>query len=468
MKEFIFANGVDAQTDRPLWDQIPFDDFLRSFRNRMSFPREEEEKRLASTGALATELGRFRAFASPNLSDPLAVGYGVITSPGGVALLDGPLAPLLRLRGVKPEQRLVFDYGQVNWWGVPGWVDQHFKYQDRPYYWLLVGDPAEIPFDLQWILDTGKATGRVAFETTDQYGAYVERIVTVETALRNPTQPPPAFFWAPQHDKVTRQSNWYMADPLVASLKVQGHAVTYREEGEATVDAFWTAAERWGARPGLVYTASHGQGVDRDDPNQIARQGSLRAMDGSIDGDSTAQARGAFPGCVLFNFACYSGGTPSHSDLNHWVPEYNLDVYIPQTAFVSSLHRRLLAHPRGPLACIGHVEPACIHSFLDPADPEKVVPDTALDVEWGERMRPFRTFVNRLMSGATVGYAMEEFGFLYNSLGNDLATGINRLIQMGVPPEHLEKEVRRLATTWISRNDYQNYVVFGDPAARIA
>jgi hypothetical protein len=259
-----------------------------------------------------------------------------------------------------------------------------------------------------------------------------------------------------------------MCDPLVASLRSRGLAVTYAEAADATGAALWKTAEGWGQRGGLVYTASHGGAVPNDDPEQAQLQGCLMAQDDTVTGEQAAKAGGAFGQSVVFNFACYSGGTPSHSDFNHWVPQYRLDQYIPPAPFISHLHHRLLAHPSGPLVCVGHVEPAWVHSFANPANPDEAVRDPSLDAEWGERMQPFRTFVNRLLQGSTVGYAMEQFGFLYNELGNDLARRIDRFVRQGLDPTQVDQELRKMVTRWISRNDYQNYAVFGDPAVRIA
>lgn len=465
--ECIYTNGIDLRTRRPLLEQVPFEDFLRSFRERLPFPREDEELRRGATTALAKTRSLYRG-VTPNLNDPAQVGYGVISSPAHSALLDGPLAPLLQLRQVKPEHRLVYDAGRVTPSGISDWVEDHITFKDLPYYWLFVGGPEDLPFDLQWIMDSGKATGRIEFATDAEYGAYTDRVVRAERDLATAQDPPPVYFWAPLHDNPTRQSKWYMCDPLVARLRKTGLSVEYCEAGDATADAFWTKAGAWGPRGGLVYTASHGGAVTRDDPQQPDLQGCLLSMDGDITGEQAATAAAAFPASVMFNFACFSGGTPSHSDLNHWIPEYKLDQYIPDVAFVSSLHRRLLAHSAGPLVAIGHVEAAWIHSFLNPNNPEEVVRDPSLDVEWGERMLPFQTFVDRLVKGSTVGHAMELFGFLYNELGNDLVRRINRYLRDNQTDPPVEPEVRRMATRWISRNDYQNYVVFGDPAVRIA
>jgi hypothetical protein len=464
--EFVHTNGINLRTGKPLFHRVPFDEFLAVFRNRLPFPREDDERRRATISALGTTRSIFAA-RTPNYNDPGEVGYGVIYSPSRAGLIDGALAPLLALRKVKPEHRLAFDFDKVRIDGLSDWMDEQITFRDGPYYWLLVGGPEELPFDLQWMLDAGKATGRIEFDTDDEYAGYAERVARAEQELAGASGPPPVFFWATRHDDTTRLSSWYMCDPLVKKLKADGLAVTYRDAADATVDAFWDEARTWGPRGGLVYTASHGGALPKGDPEQATLQGALVAMDGTVSGTTVDAEASVFPGSVVFNFACYSGGTPRHSDFNHWIPEYNLGEFIPDVPFVAHLHRRMLAHARGPLAAAGHVEPAWVHSFANPANPDEVIRDAALDTEWGERMQPFKTFVNRIVKGYTVGYAMEQFGFLYDQLGNDIARRINRYLRDNPTDAAAEQELRRMATRWISRNDYQNYVVLGDPAVRI-
>jgi hypothetical protein len=464
--EFMHTNGIDLRTGKPLFSRVPFDEFMQVFRDRLPYPREDEERRRATTSGLSK---RRRSFAArtPNLNDPTSVGYGVICAPGGVALLDGALAPLLRIRQVKPEHRVVFDQAKIGIEEMTDWLDEHFSNPDGPYYWLLVGGPGDVPFDLQWMLDAGKATGRIDFTGEAEYAGYAQRVVEAEEKLAAVQGSPPAFFWSTLHDDATRLSNWYMCTPLVKKLQSDGLEVAYCEKSDATVAGFWEGGARL-RRAGLVFTASHGGALPKDDPEQASLQGALVAMDGNVAGEQVAKAPSPFPGSVMFNFACYSGGTPAHSDFNHWVPQYNLGPYIPEKAFVSHLHRRLVAAANGPLAAIGHVEPAWVHSFADPEDPDETVRDPSLDTEWGERMQPFKTFVDRLVKGYTVGYAMELFGFLYDRLGNEIARRVNRYLRDTQTDPNVDAEVRKMVALWISRNDYQNYVVFGDPAVRIA
>ena len=54
--------------------------------------------------------------------------------------------------------------------------------QGVPYYLLIVGSPAEIPFEFQYDLDTYFAVGRLAFDSPKEYAQYAQNIVNFEKA----------------------------------------------------------------------------------------------------------------------------------------------------------------------------------------------------------------------------------------------------------------------------------------------
>ena len=93
-------------------------------------------------------------------------------------------------------------------------------------------------------------------------------------------------------------------------------------------------------------------------------------------------------GAVFFQFACYGYGTPDKSDFMHWLGQPALNA---EADFVAALPKRLLAHPRGPIAYIGHVDTAWLHGFDDPDSP------LILDA-YHERLRPFITALNVLFT----------------------------------------------------------------------
>lgn len=125
---------------------------------------------------------------------------------------------------------------------------------------------------------------------------------------------------------------------------------------------------------------------------------------------------------------------------------------------MAALPKRLLAHPRGPVAFIGHVDTAWLHGFDDPELP------FPLDV-WDRRIAPFVQALNRLLATEPVGRSMTALNERYSTTNARLTGSYDRLMRgkSKATPEFWSK----LADTFILRSDAQNYMVFGDPAARL-
>jgi hypothetical protein len=154
---------------------------------------------------------------------------------------------------------------------------------------------------------------------------------------------------------------------------------------------------------------------------------------------------------VAFIFACYGGGTPELDEF----PEHDIEAgngrmvprQIAPEGFVAALPQALLSHPEGgALAVIGHVERAWGYSFATPSGPQLI---------------PFRNVLGRTLVGQPVGHAMRDFNEKYAALSTNL-TSLLREAGLGkqVPDEEL-------AGLWTERHDAQNYVLLGDPAARL-
>ena len=88
----------------------------------------------------------------------------------------------------------------------------------------------------------------------------------------------------------------------------------------------------------------------------------------------------------------------------HWLGDPELNS---PSDFVAALPMKLLAHPRGPIAYVGHLDLAWLHGFNDPDDPH------ILD-RWHPRIAPFVKAVDTLLQVRPVGLAMDDMNKKYD------------------------------------------------------
>jgi hypothetical protein len=346
--------------------------------------------------------------------------------------------------------------------------DHYLQLDDdqKPYYILLAGDPEAIPFRFQYNLDVEAAVGRVFFKNLDDYAQYAKKVVDFETG-KDAFVANRAVFFATEHpwqDDVTHISRRYMTNPLVDMVTKMGVQVSYFAGDEATLTNLMSNfGDASTEAPALIFTASHGVAVlDDDEDLRRCLQGALICQD--YDGLSGVLAAEQVPtdsfghGSIVFSFACYGAGTPRQSDFFQWIKYPRLLRCRPAQDFIAALPQKLLQHPQGPLAFIGHIDPAWLYSFAPPT--------SLKDVRgWGTRMAPFRQAVDDLLKGATVGYAVRLFSEIYAAISADLAT-IENQFQANAARGQDPQWTKNLIDTWMTRNDTQNFIVLGDPAVK--
>jgi hypothetical protein len=392
-------------------------------------------------------------------------GWGVIFARSVTPAVREALAPLLGLRKsqasrVKEGRFLELDHrlgesktGFLSRHGIaPGPAEP-----DRmPYYLLLVGDPAQMPFEFQYQLDVQYAVGRIHFETLGEYDSYARTVVEAESGRVR--RPPAAAFFAPRHhgDRPTQLSAVHLAAPLAAKFagEYPNWSVRTALADEATkgrLEALLAGPDT----PALLFTAGHGLCFHSGDKRQLSLQGSLICQDWQGPGqplqDGHVLAADDVPesariaGMIAFHFSCFGAGTPRFDGFPQALHGHR---EIAPRAFLSRLSRRLLAHPAGgALAVVGHVDRAWSWSF------------TGLTGD-GPTLRPvFENTLKRLANGYPIGYAMEFFNSCYAELASDLDDEIKRAT---------DSRDERLAQLWTGRNDARNYAVLGDPAVRLA
>lgn len=405
-----------------------------------------------------------------DIGDPRQAGWTILVAK------DDPqreqfiqtLQPLAAHRGMEdPSAPLVFSGEPEEEWG--DWLQENYYARELegkkvPQYILMVGGPKMLPFRLQSLLDTVANVGRVEFDTLDELKQYMEKIIRLETA-EDPAVKREVILFAPDGgmQDPTYFSREYMVKPLNQHINQQLNFQTIPLMGGDATKTKLESALR-GSKPALVYTASHGLGLTDEPLNEQKKyngaiccqtSGPLTLED-LFCADNVPMDDPFMEGSVFFQFACYGYGTPAQSDYTHWlegVPEKYADE-----DFVASLPKRLLAHPRGPIAYVGHLDTAFLHGFTDQDEP-------FILERWHTRIEPFVQAVRQLLEVQPSALAMEHMNQKY-SVYNVMINNVYDRLQRGTFTWNPENE-KRFVDTWIIRSDAQNYMVFGDPAARL-
>jgi hypothetical protein len=347
-----------------------------------------------------------------------------------------------------------------------------------PYYLLVVGDPATIPYRFQYQLDVQYAVGRLDLDTAEDYAHYAESVVQSEKGLRLPPQA--TFFGvANPDDRATQMSAEGLVQPLaekLASLQPEWAAEAQKSGSqlpnwaleiltkEKATKANLSSLLESRQAPALLFSASHGMAFPNGDARQLPHQGALLCQDWPgptvwreaippdfyFAGDDLSSDANLL-GTLAFFFACYGAGTPQ---VDEFAPQLRKDQpeaqQIAPHDFVAALPRRMLSLPKGgALAVVGHVERAWGVSFF-----------------WGKsgpQLQVFQDCLQRLMKdNYPIGYAAEVFNNRYAEISSDLTAQLDEIRYKFLKPNDME-----LARLWTANNDARNYVVLGDPAVRL-
>jgi hypothetical protein len=467
MTDKILVNGMVWGTREPLVSPIDYDEFVKIMLEALSRDKEGF-RQMAEFGQeeLSSKKSFEYSFHTPDLNDPLEAKWALLLPPRSKEneAIAAALKPLVDHRQGQvwfSEKSIVVD--QEKWI-----MDQYSQMEesDRPYYVLLAGKPEDIPFRFQYTLDVNAAVGRLSFDSPEEYARYAGKVVEFETNA-NSFVNKKAVFFATDHrlDDPTHISRRYMTNPLVKMIQDVGVQVSYFPGDQATLNNLQSSSGGADA-PALIYTASHGLAVPGSD---AAAEEDRRKMQGAIvcqdyNGHSGVFSADQVPaesfghGSIFLAFACYGAGTPKESDFFHWIKIPSLLDCCPTQDFIAALPKRLLSHPQGPLAFVGHIDPAWVYSF---ADPDRFEGDKG----WGTRMAPFRQAVDHLFQGATVGYAVKRFNEIYATFSVKLANiedQFRRDTTRGGDPQW----TKEMIDIWMIRNDTQNFIVLGDPAVK--
>ena len=430
---------------------------------------EETKKALAAVARRNVKtLGVTHGIDPNNLSE---AGWGVVflqNDPDAEPMCEA-LSPLLNWRQEQCGdlyRKYVAERGipaDSNGWtflaGLGSGTGQPVDPKIVSYYLTIVAPPTQVSFDAQCAMDTQNAVGRLWFDgeslqaRCDALERYANAIVTREKA-KTPS-PKRAFFFAARNkgDKATNRSAKFLAAPV--SKAFTGRHVDWTVATKIGEEAKKKALlETLGGvdAPALLVTATHGAGLDMGDVRQVEHQGALVCQDWQglastgLTEDEYVAARDVaaadLPGTIAFLFACYGAGTPQ---FDAYLPqEVVVQQQIAAAPFVARLPQKLLLS--GAAAVIGHVERAWTCSF-----------------QWmgaGAQTQVFKSLFDSIAAGSTVGEAMEFFDARCGAISQ-------QLIHETTQRKWGKKNDFDIGALWTAQMDARNYIVLGDPAARL-
>lgn len=336
-----------------------------------------------------------------------------------------------------------------------------------PYYILLVGSPEKISFRFGHLLSAGYAVGRLFFDKVDDYKAYVKSVIDYETAAGKPAPTSKDIvFWGPRqvNDGATRLSSEFLVKPMSDETQTKVYERLFRKDklkfnkqliapADSKKEALMNVFKRKKGKPApsLLFTASHGVAWKNENPLQATAQGALLCQDyfgltaGALKpehylagSDLTADAN-VF-GMICFLFACYGAGTPNENRF-----KFQREVpAVPAKPSFSKLPQAMLSHKNGSaLGVFGHVERAWQTSIVTAGV--------------GKQLQPFEDAFYTILSGRPLGHAL--VGFV--SRANEMSRLLTGKIDEGKATD------AELADLWLTRNDAETFILFGDPAVRL-
>ena len=464
----IMGLGIDF-TGNPLFRPMDEDEMTKGLVRALERNVDTVRSLTRTTSEAVTFRGEIER-VTVDLGDHRAAGWTFLLNSSDPQRddLERVLEPLAKHRGMAVLNDPLLYNGEAadEWfdWLHDNYFARELEGKEVPQYILIVGGPDQVPFRFQSVLDTVANVGRVDFDTLDDLKRYVDKLIRLETATE-PVVTGEAILFAPDGGlpDPTYFSREYMVEPLAEHIRdvlgLKTETIVGNKATKTTLLEVLSAG-----KPALVYTASHGLGATTE-PSEVQERynGAIccqhtgaPTLDTLFAADDVSLDQPYLEGAVFFQFACFGYGTPAQSDYAHWLE--GVPVQYTEKDFVAALPKRLLAHPRGPIAFIGHLDTAFLHGFADVEDPH------ILD-RWHSRMAPFLKAVNQLLEVQPSGLAMHDMNTRY-SVCNALLTNTYDRQRRGTLRWNSKLEARFL-DTWITRGDAQNYMILGDPAARL-
>ncbi len=412
-------------------------------------------------------------------NDVGAAHWGLIVPADRRAAFEEALQPLLALRasqmGVAPKVFEVAPGDAHDAKSALRWVEAEYTsidWEERPEYLLIAGDLHEVPHALHKALSTQAMVGRIAFTRPDAartpwlagYGAYASKVATYATRTRRDGAEL-LYFGVEDGTAATRTGTRTLLDPsydrFAGRVRERPHrfSAVHRIEGDGLGAPCPEDLLDHPAVHGrnLLVTLSHGVGFTNASSERFAQQGAMSFGYERLTA-SDLEASTFLPGGLWVYIACFGAGTPTDSDYQTWLDKLDATgrggravlQTLSETPFVAALPQAALANPNGPLGVVGHIDLAWTSAMQD-----RTVPDSPL--------AGHARYDALLEQQERVGhYAPRTFGLSLRALDHGVRRMNDRLVddvRQGRPYEN--------PNLWLAHEDLRNYVLLGDPAARL-
>ncbi len=464
-----FGLGVDYESGDPLFKSLD-QGFVDNFLDVVKL-QDEGKPDISKGEQILREFSPIQTNRSEDLNNPKEAGWTYVVNP------DDPdrdeiveiMKPLAILRGMAdPSLPLWYDCENDDDWNR--WLEDNFlalelEGRQTPQFVLLIGDPQLIPLKFQSLLSTSLSLGRLDFNDLTDLSNYVQKVVRLEGS-NDHLLSKEAILFGPDGgvNDATHFSRQYMIEPLNAKLEDRfGFASRALIGDEARKSEFVELLIS--SNPALVYSASHGIAASNQ-PFELQKRvnGALvcqHSPDENMDkwlltADDLPSDTSFLEGSLYFQFACFGYGTPAESDFEHWFR--GGPAPLTKEDFVAAIPKKLLANPHGPVGYIGHVDTAFLHGFSDQNDPH-------LLEDWHPRMAPFVTAIESIFKVQPIGRALKDINARLNTTNQIITSTIDK--DKRGRYEWTDKLTKKFIDYWIMRSDAQNYMLLGDPGARL-
>jgi hypothetical protein len=324
-----------------------------------------------------------------------------------------------------------------------------------PRYLLIYGTPKEIPWSLQYVLNSAAFVGRLDLEG-DSLGRYV-------AALRNDwagagCRPERPVVWTVDHGQP--DITWLMrraiaspvADQLSGDSQIGSGLRLLAGADATTLKLTQTLAQQ---QPALIVTTSHGMTGPLANPGLMTQQlGWLVDDDFTLLDPNKLLASWQPAGAIWYSHACCSAGCDDQTSYLGLVDagstvEQTLTAVAALGARVASLPRQLLGAEKPLRAFIGQVEPTFDWTLRQPETGQVLT--TSLQNALYQRMYRKRP--------EPIGLAFEE---CYRQVGELFAQWTQALRQ--IAQGHADANLAALRSQ-LTALDRQSMVILGDPTA---